>query len=495
MTLKRAASGAALLTASRLIARGLDFATLLLLARLLTPADVGLISVAMTVIIIVEAVLQLPVGLVLVRLPKVEQDDVDTAFTLACIRALATAGVVLALSLPMSTFFGDPRLLELIAVLGLAPVCRGLVSPGISLCVRDFNFKPDAMLMVLGKLVMLIITLAVALLTGSYWALAAGTIAAPAAMMLTSYFIAPCQPRLCLRNWRPFVEFLGWSSAAQLAATVSWQCDRLLLGRFVSPALVGKFAIATDISFMPWQAVIVPAQQAMLPSLAASGRDAATHRSTYSMATMAITAVFLPVSVGLAVLSDPLVHLVLGETWRPAAPILFWMALATIPELLVALMPPVAMVMNRTRVLFHRNLAELSIKLPLTALAAALYGVEGVVAVRLASSAGMCLVSMVLVRRLIALPIRRQLTASWRTFASVGLMACLLLALRSMLPPAPSLFFAMELAAIILAGALTYAVALCALWILSGRPDGFESKIIGRFYKYIARGGRLLFQF
>ncbi len=133
MTLKRAASGAALLTASRLIARVPDIVTLLVLARLLTPTDVGLFSVAMTVILIIEAVLQLPVALVLVNLPAVEQDNVDTAFPWHHPRSRhcrSRTGSELAYG---CHFFGDPRLLELIVVLGLAGQCAAGSSAPASL--------------------------------------------------------------------------------------------------------------------------------------------------------------------------------------------------------------------------------------------------------------------------------------------------------------------------------------------------------------------------
>src|ERR1700721_1806223 len=65
----RTAAGATVLIVSRLIARCIDLATLLVLGRLLSPADFGLVAIAMSIIMIVEAILELPVGQALVRLP------------------------------------------------------------------------------------------------------------------------------------------------------------------------------------------------------------------------------------------------------------------------------------------------------------------------------------------------------------------------------------------------------------------------------------------
>src|SRR5689334_8463252 len=65
----RTTAGAGIMIASRLIARCIDFVALVVLARLLSPEDFGLVAIAMSVIMIVEAIMELPLGYVLVTLP------------------------------------------------------------------------------------------------------------------------------------------------------------------------------------------------------------------------------------------------------------------------------------------------------------------------------------------------------------------------------------------------------------------------------------------
>ncbi len=89
----RTAGSVAWLMASRLMARGIDFITLVVLARTLSPADFGLISVAMTLIFIVEAVSELPISQSLVRLDTIGRSHLDTAFTIGLIRGGLLASV------------------------------------------------------------------------------------------------------------------------------------------------------------------------------------------------------------------------------------------------------------------------------------------------------------------------------------------------------------------------------------------------------------------
>ncbi|GGC72204.1 lipopolysaccharide biosynthesis protein [Chelatococcus reniformis] len=478
MTIKRTASGAALLIAGRMIARMLDFITLLVLARILSPADFGIVAIATTVVVIVEALLELPVGLVLVRLPRVDRADVDTAFTLATLRAITVAATLALLAWPVSAFYGDPRLFALICAIGLAPAARSLCSPRLALFARDLNFKPDFALEVIGKSTSLVVAIGWALLTTSYWALVAGTLAAPLAMIVASYVIAPCRPRLSLRNWRPFASFLGWTSASQLASAINWQCDRLLLARFVTPTQFGQFSMATDLSYMPTQALVVPAMRSVMPGFVTLSADAQAIRTAYQNAVFAICAIVMPATVGLALLSEPVIRIALSDKWLPAAPILVWMALATIPELLVAPLGALAMALNQTNVLLRRSLAELSIKLPLTAIAAAFYGISGVVLVRVAVSSIICLVSMVLVRKLIALPVRNQLVGPWRIYLSSGLMACVVLVVRPWVLDASREQLPLHLAAAVALGALAYGASLFGLWLAAGRPAGVEAAVV-----------------
>jgi PST family polysaccharide transporter len=127
----RAAKGAMMLVVSRLVSRLFDFGALLVLARLLTPQDFGLVAIAMSLMQVVEAVFELPVAQVVVRAHNPEPAMLDTAFTLSLLRGLVLAVVLGALSWPAAVF-RQPALVPLICVLSLSPFMRGMMSPGLA---------------------------------------------------------------------------------------------------------------------------------------------------------------------------------------------------------------------------------------------------------------------------------------------------------------------------------------------------------------------------
>jgi len=109
MLTRRTLFGAAWTVSSRLAGRLIDFATLLVLARTLTPSDFGLTALAMTLTVIVDMVLEIPVIQALTRLSEIKKSHLDTAFTLGALRGFALATVVLG-PLPISTTMGASSL-------------------------------------------------------------------------------------------------------------------------------------------------------------------------------------------------------------------------------------------------------------------------------------------------------------------------------------------------------------------------------------------------
>jgi PST family polysaccharide transporter len=172
---RKAAMGGALVVGARLITRVIDLVAMLVLARILLPTDFGLVAIALSVVSVTEAVLELPINQVLVRLPSITASQYDTAFTLSLLRGGALSLVLIAIAWPFAAFYADARLLPLVGFLSLAPAARGLVSPRLAEYQRGMSFWRDFSMEIGGKLTAFVLGVAIALLTRSYWAMAVST--------------------------------------------------------------------------------------------------------------------------------------------------------------------------------------------------------------------------------------------------------------------------------------------------------------------------------
>jgi O-antigen/teichoic acid export membrane protein len=482
---KRAATGAFVLIASRLATRAIDLLALVVLGRLLSPADFGLVAIAMSVMMIVEAVMELPVFFALVAFRERERAHYDTAFTLLVIKGMLLTLVLLVLAWPLSQIYNDHRLIWLVCVLGIAPVSRGLGSPRMIDYSINFDFRPNFVMEVIGKLVGLTLSVTLAWSTQSYWALAAGTVAVPITTSVLSYIYAPYLPTITIKEWRAFSGFLGWTTLTQAIAAANWQMDQLLLGRFVSRFELGRFSMASNLSLIPWQIFIVQVISPLLVAFSQVKDDAARLKAAYRKSVTTIVTIGLPVMVGMSITAEPIIRIILGDQWLESVSMLRWLALAAIPPMFAAPLSPLSIALNRTIIFFWLALIEAAVKLPLTLVIIYFYGIEGVLMLRVALSVVMVTCSMLAARDLIRLSLWEQLVGSWRAVLSVLVMAVTVMPLESLLGRGggvPQLIFGLAIMAGI--GACAYAGSIFALWRLSGRPPGLEADVLSALETY-----------
>lgn len=484
----RAAASAGLLVASRLITRCIDLITLSLLGRLLTPADFGIVAIAMSVIFIVEAVMEIPIGVALIRVRNPTKRHYDTAFTVGLLRSCALMVVVTALSWPIAELYRDERLIWLIAVLGTAPAVRSLGSPRITEFTRRMDYRPIVALEAMGKLTSLVVSVVVAWCTGSYWAIAVGTIATPLTIAVASHVAFRYRPRLSLAEWGEFSAFVRWSTINQLVGAMNWQIDQLMLGRMVSRQDLGRFSMASNLASLPTQVIIVQLLNPLTVAFSLIRDNPTRLKDAYRASAAMIVCVGLPVLIGLGLVADPLIRLVLGEKWTVISPIVAFMALSIIPSLFVSPLSPLLMSLNRTQALFPIALSELLFKMPILLVAIWLFGMEGAVGMRMLTAVFVAAVSMRAAQQTIGWTAWKQVAEHWRSIVASAVMAAAVYPFTGDLEHEPQIvLMAAKLLGAVLLAAAVYAVAILALWFVAGRPTGAEAKIVNLLRSFIRR--------
>jgi O-antigen/teichoic acid export membrane protein len=478
----RTAAGATIMIASRLITRCIDFAALVILARLLSPQDFGLVAIAMSVIMIVEAIMELPLGFALVALPARTKSHYDTVFTLQLFRGLGLAIILLILAWPFSQIYNDHRLIWLICALSIAPASRGLSSPRIIEFSIDFKFWPNLIVEVTGKLMALVLSVSSAWLTRSYWSLAIGTIASPVTMLVVSYIYAPYLPVMSLRKWHDFAGYFRWTAFGQTIRALVWQMDSLTLGRFVNRFELGGFSMAANLTALPGQIFVDQMMNPLLVAFSSVREDARRLTAAYQKSAISIVGLGLPIMVGMSINAELLVRLAFGEKWLAAASIVRWLSWATIPAFFTGPFVALAVSLDRARLCTRLVVIELVIRFPLTLIGILHYGIAGAIAARLVTALAIGGFAMLSVRELIGLRVRDQLLGPWRPLISAVIMAVVIAPLEAWFGNVSEYYqLIVHLATIVAVGAAAYASSMFLLWGLIGRPDGLESHVASLF--------------
>lgn len=480
-TSHRSANAVAWLIGGRLVARLADLCSLLVLVRVLTPTDFGKVAIAMTLVVIVEALLELPLGQALVRAPVIEQSHYDTAFTLGLLRGLAVAGLVLGIAWPYAVFNHDASLTPLICALGLAPALRGIGSPRFVNFARRLDFRPDFVIEIISKVAALIVACTVAYLTQSYWALAAGTITSPLVAATVSYILAPYRPRLSLSEWRSFDNLVMWNTVGQIISVISWQCDRLLLGRFATREQLGEYAVANDLSGLPFQSLFAPFWRSLVASFATVQDFPDRLRTAYAKSINAVFLIGAPILAGIATMAVPFERILLGEQWQNASTMLAFFSVGYLIALYGLPAGALAIALNRSQLNAMVFLTVLLVKLPLVIVGYYYYGVPGVVAGFIAGSIATAIATGFSSRKMTGIKLREHFAAPWRPLVAAAAMAAVVAPLTLPIAKLPvALPLLLAVAAIIGVGGIVYISLVFVLWHFAGRPNGSETIVYER---------------
>jgi PST family polysaccharide transporter len=460
----KAVKGAGWLVFSRVVGRLIDFGTLLVLARILTPADFGLAALATSLVAVVDTVLEVPVTQALIRLPSVDKSHLDTGFTLSIARSGLIAVIIFAAAWPYSTFNGDLELTPLVSVLAIGPIARGFASPAMVHFARDMGFRQTFLLETVAKLCACAVAIITVLSGGSYWAIAANFVTTSVASTVMSYVLAPYRPMLSLARFSDFAGFIGWFSSAQLISALNWQFDRFLIGAVADKATLGRYAIASDVAVIPTQSLIGPALQPVMAAFSQITLDPERVRFAFLKAARFAMLISVPACVGISLTADLVTDLLLGPKWHDAAPLLSVLALSVIPIPYFQALYSVSLALDRPQILFRLNAIDLCFRIVLISIGFYFFSTGGASVARVVLSLIMFTFYLIDVRQLLKLGIWTQLKNIWKIALAAAVMAVWVFVLRRQFAGAPW-NDVLELALVAATGAMAYVGTLLVLGI------------------------------
>jgi len=472
---KRLTAGALWTAGGRIAVNLIGLASTLVLARLLTPADFGLVAIATVVLSIANAATELSLSSALIQRQNPLREHYDTAWTLNILRALVIAIALAIAAFPVSVAFKDDRLIGIFLVMGAAAMMSGFVNPRLVDFRRQLSFRQEVLTDFVNKFAGFAVAAALALEYRSYWALVIGSLAAQTAGMITSYVIIPYAPRFSLRDWRSLFSFSGWLALSSGLNAVNYRADQLAVGAVLGANPLGQYSVGDNLANLPVRESTTPLANVLFPAFARLQDDQVRLRAAYLRAQSVLVAVALPVGVGFALLAAPLFNLVLGPQWSSAA--LVAQILSTIFAMHAFGTPLTSLAMGRarTRLLFVRDTVNLVVRYPLIFWGLFSGGLIGLLLARCVSGLFAIWLDMFLAQRLMGASVGKQFVSSWRAMGAVAAMAASVWGLGALGLDGSSFF---ELAALVIAGAISYLVSTMALWLASGRPAGPEREAL-----------------
>ena len=455
-------SGLVWTSAAKWAVQAITWASTILVLRLLAPRDYGMLGMAVVFLSALQPLCDWGISAAIVRDRTLTRSQISQLNGVALSFGVLGSHIIAVAAFPIAGFFHEPELRRAIPVIGLTFVLSAIRSAPSALLVRDMRFRSLAVIETSEALCMSIITLAVAIIAHSYWALVAGQLGGRAVGAATAVLLSPVRISLTMSSAAigKSLRFGGWVAASSLAWYAYSNADRAIVGRMMGEAALGAYAIGMTLAVMPVEKIAQLYQRVAEAVIAQIQSDRKSVTRYLLSITESIAAIAFPLSVGLALVADQFVDVILGEQWRPAIVPLQLLALASVSRSLDPLLAQILIVTGHARE-NARSMGFAVVILPVAFVLVALagWGVAGVAAVWLVGHPAIVISRQLrIVLKVTGASAGAYARALWPATSSTVLMAVAVIATRGLTDDWTSPGVA--LSATIASGALAYGAAL-----------------------------------
>ena len=475
----------------KLIDRAFGFVSTLVLARLLVPADFGIVAMATSLIGLLELLTYFGLDMALLRQKETTEDHFNAVWSLNVLCGCAMAGLMIALSLPAAHFYREPRVTAVICALAGVPLIQAFENVGVVNFRKEMRFDRDFRFMFYKRVFRFTLTLLIATWLRDYWALVIGIVVGRIAGVAFSYLMQPFRPRFSLRALGELMHFSKWLMLHNLMSFLRDRGSDFVVGRFAGSASLGLFSMGREISDMPGTELVAPINRAVLPAYMSIAHDLPALRREYVSVLSMVSLLAVPAVAGCAVCAPFFVLLFLGQKWMETASLIEILAFYGITRVMQSNAYSAFLALGKPQYYVTISSIHVCVLIPLLIALTREDGLRGAAWAYVISAIVALPVDFYFITRLMGLRASAYVGALWRPICAAALMYLGIRIFGPALPgnvAVPALQAAYSFLACITIGAPIYVFAVMVFWIVSGRPDGAaESAVIGRVRAFFNR--------
>ncbi len=318
-SLNKALMGSALLVVEAISKKLVGLISTLILARVLTPEDFGIVAIATLAFGLLEVLGQTGSNQYIVIADKIDDDLLGTAFTYNMLTKLTLAIVFALCTELIADFYEDTRLVPIFYVFAFMLVIVGLQNPMISVLKREQQYTKFVSMMLVCKVVSVIFAISIAIITESYWALVVGQFIAYATPIIGGYIIVPFRPKITLVGMKKQFTFSGWLIPSSLLGYFRTQIDTILISKAFDNTTLGSYHVMKYLSLIPNMYLIGPLTQPLLAQLSSIKDNKSYFVSMYNVSFFVTSAIAFPISHFVFSEAQTIVHYILGPKWSDQA--------------------------------------------------------------------------------------------------------------------------------------------------------------------------------
>lgn len=296
----------------------------LFVSRILGPAELGYVSLAVAVVGTFGAFSPAGFGDALVQRSALDTRHLDTTFWLCLWWGSALYLGTVLLAGPIAALMREPMLKSLLPVVGLRLILDHAAVVPSALLSRSMQFRSFALRTLIASVVSMIVCLAVLQAGYGMWALVASQLVGAVVVCVVSWMAVAWRPsrRMDRAALRDLSHFGGFASGSRLISTIN--VDQLLIGPLIGSTGLGLFSFARRIFQMVNDVLTGALSAVAYPLLSSMQNEPEKLREAYLATTFLSSVLAFPCFVGLALIAGDLIPLLFGPQWTGAVPVLQW---------------------------------------------------------------------------------------------------------------------------------------------------------------------------
>lgn len=321
---KKTVKGVAWTTLNQGLNLGIGFVIGIILARLLSPSDYGMLAMIAVFNAIAFAFMNSGFGNALIRKPDLTENDNTTAFCFNVVAGAVMYGIIWLIAPWVSEFYDKPLLTPLLRAEGLLLIISSFKIVQNTQLSRALNFKAKAIINVASLVLSGALGVIAAYRGFGVWALVIQHLSAGVISLILLWIMSPWRPH---GKWSNASLKYLWGYGSKLLASglidkIYANIYPIIIGKFYSAADLGQYTRAGHYSGLPSHTLTGVLQQVTFPVLSQIQEDTKRLGDGYRRMLRVIVFVVFPVMIGMAALAYPLVVALVTEKWAECVPYL-----------------------------------------------------------------------------------------------------------------------------------------------------------------------------
>lgn len=302
----------------RFATQGVQFLFGIILARLLSPDDYGIIAMPLVFLAIAQCIIDSGFSTALIRKPELTEDDLSTAFYFNIGIGILCYAVLFFSSPLIADFYHTPILSSLLKVTALAVLFNPLCAVQQAILTRKIDFKTQAIVSLSGAVVSGIVGLYMAYNGFGVWSLVFQQVGGYVMRTILLWVLGKWKPKRKW-SWESFHYLWGFGSkmlGSALLDTIYNNIYPIVIGKYFSAQDLGNYTRAQQFSSLPSSNVTGVLQRVTFPVLSSIQNEDERLAKNYRKILKLSAFLIFPLMLMLSAVADPLVRVLLTDKWE-----------------------------------------------------------------------------------------------------------------------------------------------------------------------------------